>query len=474
MNFSRKSIQTLGGAFIVTVLLIFSSNQDAFTISANEPTNEPTAVASIITPETTQTTIDSTNNPIVTSTIVPSSTQTESLEPSTTPTPTLEEQPIVNDPSFIFIPILFNQPTLEPSPISPDIYTFLYCKHPGFAIPDNDPNGIEDYLEINDPRFIVNIDTWINLSHTWVGDLVVQLIHQPSGTSLTLIDRPGYPENADGCNGDDIVSILDDEISSPVENKCAAFSPSIGGIYKPQQPLSEFAGETVGGTWILRVSDQSRGDVGRLNDWCLFVQASDIPLTPVPPPIMNDLPESATVGTVYGKSQAMPLDCESRSAVDWAAFYGVNIDEYDFFNNLPKSDNPDVGFVGNVFDRWGQIPPNSYGVHAEPVADLLRFYGLEAYAHRPLTWDQLRAEIAMGNPVITWVVGNVINGIPEYYQSSDGHISVVARYEHTVIVTGYDANQVKYLNGAITYSRSIEQFLDSWSALGNMAITKHP
>lgn len=470
MNLSRKSFQAIGGVFIVTVLSIFASKSDAFIASADEPTT----VKTIITPETTQTSIDFTETPTVTITIIPSNTQTYIFEPSATPSPTDEEQPIINDPLFVFIPMLFNQPILEPSPIPPNISSFLYCRDSGSVIPDNDPNGIEEYIQIHDPRFITNVDVRINLSHTWIGDLLIQLVHQPSGRSITLIDRPGYPENADGCNGDDIISIMDDEISLPIENKCTAFSPSIGGIYRPHQPLSEFIGDTVEGTWILRVIDQSRGDNGRLNDWCLFVQASDIPMTPISPPIINDIPESASVGIIYGKPQAMPLDCESRSAVDWATFFGMTIDEYGFFNNLPKSDNPDSGFVGNVFDRWGQIPPNSYGVHAEPVADLLRTYGLEAYAHRPLSWDQLRAEIASGNPVITWVVGNVINGIPEYYQSSDGHVSIVARYEHTVIVTGYDANEVKYLNGAITYSRSIEQFLDSWSALGNMAVTKRP
>jgi len=99
------------------------------------------------------------------------------------------------------------------------------------------------------------------------------------------------------------------------------------------------------------------------------------------------------------------LDCESRSAVDWAAYLGQHINELTFFNRLPKSDNPDKGFVGNVYGAWGQIPPNPYGVHAEPVAALLRDYGLQAYAHRPLRWEQLQAEIAaeiavsLGDPV---------------------------------------------------------------------------
>ena len=56
--------------------------------------------------------------------------------------------------------------------------------------------------------------------------------------------------------------------------------------------------------------------------------------------------------------------------MDLAAYFGLGIDELEFFGRLPVSDNPEVGFVGDVNGRWGQIPPNAYGIHAEPVAAL--------------------------------------------------------------------------------------------------------
>ena len=90
------------------------------------------------------------------------------------------------------------------------------------------------------------------------------------------------------------------------------------------------------------------------------------------------LPSSASIQGISGRWPAYSLDCESRSAVDWAAYFGVKIDELTFFNALPSSDNPDKGFVGNVHGAWGQIPPYDYGVHAKPVAKLFRAYGLEA------------------------------------------------------------------------------------------------
>jgi uncharacterized protein YvpB len=76
--------------------------------------------------------------------------------------------------------------------------------------------------------------------------------------------------------------------------------------------------------------------------------------------------------------------------------------------------------------------------------------------------------------VIVWIVGSVQNGIPVYFTPPDGLDTIVARYEHTVVVTGYTQDSVYYLNGDTIYTRSVNQFLDSWSALGNMAITTNP
>jgi uncharacterized protein YvpB len=161
--------------------------------------------------------------------------------------------------------------------------------------------------------------------------------------------------------------------------------------------------------------------------------------------------------------------------VDWARYFGVSINELTFFNQLPHSDNPDKGFVGNVYGDWGNIPPDDYGVHAEPIAALLRNYGLSAYARRPLGWDWLRAEIAAGRPVIVWITGNVEYGIPVFYApASDGLTTLVARYEHTVVVTGYSSSSVYYLNGSTIYTRSINQFLASWSTMGYMAVAATP
>jgi uncharacterized protein YvpB len=201
--------------------------------------------------------------------------------------------------------------------------------------------------------------------------------------------------------------------------------------------------------------------------------------TPLPPPTsvpyptqppVSGLPPSATVSGIVGHAQSHTLSCESRSAVDWAAFYGVTIGENTFQGGLPLSDNPDKGFVGDVNGAPGQIPPDSYGVHAEPVAALLREYGVSATAARSVTFTELKQQIASGNPVIVWVIGNVWGGTPIFYTASDGSVTTVANFEHTAILIGYDEYGVTVVDGNFTYWRAAAEFTNSFSVLGNMAV----
>jgi uncharacterized protein YvpB len=193
-----------------------------------------------------------------------------------------------------------------------------------------------------------------------------------------------------------------------------------------------------------------------------------------PLPVQADsLPDQAVIRGVVGHAQSYSLSCESRSAVDWAAFWDVDIRERKFLANLPRSDNPDAGFVGRPTDAWGNIPPQSYGVHAAPVAALLREYGLQAESHRGLKWSEARAEIANGRPVIVWVIGQMWRGIPQRYIASGGHKTTVARFEHTMILVGYSPTEVQLVDAysGETKTFSLRNFLVSWGALGNMAVT---
>jgi uncharacterized protein YvpB len=204
--------------------------------------------------------------------------------------------------------------------------------------------------------------------------------------------------------------------------------------------------------------------------------------TETPPPTETEIPESfqtfppeiAQIDGLVGYPQISTLDCEARSAVDFAAFFGVVINEMDFLALLPKSDDPEAGFVGNYWDPRGQLPPNSYGVHALPVAALLRSYGLNAWDIKGFSYNDLQREIASGRPVIAWVVGNTIVGEPVSYSASIGNTTTVARFEHTVIVVGYQPSYITVVDGDVVYHRSVDTFLNSWGVLGNMVIVYRP
>lgn len=186
-----------------------------------------------------------------------------------------------------------------------------------------------------------------------------------------------------------------------------------------------------------------------------------------------EAPSEAYITGVVGHAQTYSLSCEARSAADWAAYWGVNINETEFLNGLPRSDDPNQGFVGDPSDSWGSVPPNSYGVHADPIADLLRAYGLDAHADTGLSWEEVQTEVAAGRPVIVWVIGSIWAGTPRNYETEDGDTVRVANNEHTMILIGYDdrvVHLVDALTGA-TITHTIDNFLTSWGVLDNMAVT---
>ncbi len=189
--------------------------------------------------------------------------------------------------------------------------------------------------------------------------------------------------------------------------------------------------------------------------------------------VYGGLPKQAYIKGIVGHKQSYTLSCEARSAVDWAAYWGVKIAEKKFLEKLPRSDNPDLGFVGKPNDPWGNIPPVSYGVHAKPVAELLQHYGFETQTRKQFRWDDLKAEIAAGRPVIVWVIGQMWSGNPVKIKLKDGKSVTVAKNEHTMLVIGYDAKKVYVIDAysGTTQAYPKNSFLTSWSVLGNMAIT---
>jgi subtilisin-like proprotein convertase family protein len=111
---------------------------------------------------------------------------------------------------------------------------------PSLAIPDNDPAGIADSMEIIANGNVSGIQVWIDVTHTWIGDLRVILI-APSGNEILLHDRSGGGQ-------DNLIKTYSQETLAS---------------------LATLVGQQSQGTWTLRVMDLAGRDVGKLNRWGL-------------------------------------------------------------------------------------------------------------------------------------------------------------------------------------------------------------
>ncbi|MCB9135041.1 MAG: proprotein convertase P-domain-containing protein [Anaerolineales bacterium] len=152
------------------------------------------------------------------------------------------------------------------------------CRAPALPIADN--TTATDTFVIGNTGTLQDLNVALNATHTYVGDLSFSLTHQDTGTSVTMIDRPGYTGAGFGCSGNNVAAELDDEGSDgPVENQCGS-DPALFGHPTPNNPLSAFDGEDLAGTWVLAVTDSAGGDTGLLNEWCL-VPTADTPPAPI-------------------------------------------------------------------------------------------------------------------------------------------------------------------------------------------------
>jgi len=152
---------------------------------------------------------------------------------------------------------------------------------PGVAIPDNDSGGASTTLSVGTAGILKDVDVRINnLSHTWVGDLVID-ITSPDGTRVALAEHPGGPDNS----GNNFTNtVFDDEASTNI----SAGTPPYTGSFKPQNDqLSRFDGKQQQGTWTLRVRDLFAGDTGTINNWGTVKQTAQCSSGDITPPAVT-------------------------------------------------------------------------------------------------------------------------------------------------------------------------------------------
>jgi subtilisin-like proprotein convertase family protein len=199
------------------------------------------------------------------------------VPPTATPTPTNTPTGPTATPTATNTPV---PPTATPTP-----GTGL-CRNPNLAIPDGNSTGVTDTLTVGTGGTLTDLNLQMTVNHTWVGDVTATLTHVNTGKSFAVFNRPGVPASTYGCSGNNIVTTLDDEAATAVEGVCAGTTPTINGTFRPNVALSGFDGDSLSGTWTLKMTDSVSSDVGTLVSWCLAPTTGTAPTatpTPVPP-----------------------------------------------------------------------------------------------------------------------------------------------------------------------------------------------
>ena len=137
-----------------------------------------------------------------------------------------------------------------------------YTATPALPIPDN--KTVTSTLPVAGLAGpVASVTARLNISHTFDGDLTVNLI-APDNTTVRLFTRVGG-------SGDNFANtVFDDAAATPI----AAGTPPFTGTFRPEGRLADFVGKAGNGTWQLAITDSAAGDTGTLNNWSLTISSS--------------------------------------------------------------------------------------------------------------------------------------------------------------------------------------------------------
>jgi len=144
------------------------------------------------------------------------------------------------------------------------------CSAPDSAI--SSPGVTTNDIVVGDVDLISDLDVKVDLNHAALAPLTLDLLHVESGRKATLAVQLG----AGDCLSRELRTVFDDEAAESVNSQCNTNPVSINGTFRPQQPLSAFDGDSLGGTWRLSIDAAYPSGTGRLNRWCLRTQKSRV------------------------------------------------------------------------------------------------------------------------------------------------------------------------------------------------------
>ncbi len=169
---------------------------------------------------------------------------------------------------------------------------------PGFSIPDNTSAGVNSSLVSNQGGVMTTgLAVVIQMSHTWVGDLVATITHDDGNTvrTATLFNRIGATISAPWGYATDFnpnTAYIFEDTGANLWSAAATqplifggsyrastnlFGPTVASNYSPVNLDAVFQGQARAGTWTLWMSDNGPTDTGSVIGWDITYNISPAP-----------------------------------------------------------------------------------------------------------------------------------------------------------------------------------------------------
>jgi len=195
--------------------------------------------------------------------------------------------------------------SISPPPPGVGVSTSSHTLSPNVAIPD--AGVVQSSQTLSGlGSTLWDVDLYVDISHTWSGDLELFLI-APSGKRVTIVT-----DVAEGAVDVFRGTTFDDSPNAP-----AWAHPFVSGFtatpLNPEGALHWLAGEDPNGQWKLEVRDDAFDDVGVLHSWRLDITT------------LNSAPPAPSALTPYTRIAALPIPdfTPTSSSLNVAGLFGT-------------------------------------------------------------------------------------------------------------------------------------------------------
>jgi LysM repeat protein len=184
--------------------------------------------------------------------------------------------------------------------------------------------------------------------------------------------------------------------------------------------------------------------------------------------------QSSMLENMPVQRQSLSLSAEAASLSMVTNYWGHQVSEWVFIENMPYHPNPHRGFRGDMNGPFGGT--TDYGVYARPLAAMLANYGFVGEEFYTMgNPEELRKRIDNGQPVLVWMT-NLAKPQERFYEWHEGERFTLVPEQHVVVAYGYDEQNIYVAdpgNGSYgTYSW--DAFTRSWSSFDGMSMAVYP